>query len=148
MRKTLACGRFCRWAIVLVALCVAGCSSTPTDSTPQQQVEKYFGDNNAAAERGPQAQREFLRQTQHPDFAGLSCDLGNTTVQLDPALSTLRRDPEFRASGTPPRGETWAVAVEVTTRRDGSITGRQIGSQHLVLLDGRIYGFAPCSNGG
>lgn len=124
---------------------LAACSSPP--GTPEQDrlAGQYFRDNNAAARRGPAAQEQFFRSTQHPDFRGQTCRLGDMTVDLDPALPTLRPDPGFAPSGAgPPRGSTWVVGVEVTTRRGGEVVGRQIGSLHLVVLDGRIYGFAPC----
>ncbi|MBB5154555.1 hypothetical protein [Saccharopolyspora phatthalungensis] len=128
-------------------LFAAGCAVAPTEPDPLRLSKQYFADNNTAAAQGPHAQQEFFRRTQHPDFAGQACDLGATTVELDPALSTLRPDPGFAPDGIRPRGEIWIIGVEVTTRSDGSTTGHQIGSQHLVLVDDRMYGFAPCPTG-
>ncbi|MEV5542575.1 hypothetical protein AB0L13_37715 [Saccharopolyspora shandongensis] len=128
-------------------LFAAGCAQPPTESESLRLSEQYFAENNAAAAEGPQAQQEFFRRTQHPDFQDQTCDLGTITVELDPALSTLRPDPGFAPDGAKPRGEIWVVGVEVTTRSAGSTTGHQIGSQHLVLLDGRMHGFAPCPTG-
>lgn len=133
---------------VLSALLAAGCAAAPREPEQLRLARQYFADNNAAARRGPQAQQDFFHRTQHPDFADRTCDLDRTTVELDPALSTLRPDPGFTVDGTRPRGSPWVVAVEVTTRRDGSITGHQIGSQHLVLLNGSAYAFAPCPTEG
>lgn len=128
-------------AAVLTGL-LAGCSSTPEHV---RLTQEYFAANNAAAFEDSAAQEEFFRRTQHPDFTGEICQLDGATVESEPVYSTLRRDPHFEPDGTgPARGETWVVAVEVTTRRDGVIVGRQIGSQHLVLLDDRMFGFAPC----
>lgn len=133
----------------LFALLVAGCAAAPQHEPDQLRLARqYFAANNAAARRGPQAQQDFFHRTQHPDFADRTCDLDRTTVELDPALSTLRPDPGFTIDGTRPRGAPWVVAVEVTTRRDGSVTGHQIGSQHLVLLGGAVYAFAPCPTQG
>ncbi|MGP4016844.1 hypothetical protein [Saccharopolyspora sp. 5N708] len=129
------------------ALLATGCAAPATESEALRLSKQYFTDNNAAAAQNPQAQQAFFRRTQHPDFADRICDLGATTVELDPALSTLRPDPGFAPEGIRPRGEIWVVGVEVTTRTAGSGTGHQIGSQHLVLLDGRMYGFAPCPRG-
>lgn len=118
---------------------ITGCAAS------EDPVQRYFAENNAAARQGPAAQREFLRRTQHPDFVDQLCELGDTTVELDPAMSTLRRDPGFTPDGAgPPRGEVWAVGVEVTLRRQDTVVGRQIGSQHVVLIDDQPYGFAPC----
>ncbi|MER7082425.1 hypothetical protein SAMN02982929_05356 [Saccharopolyspora kobensis] len=123
------------------------CAAPPEEPAAVGMVERYFAENNAAARSGPAAQQEFFRRTQHPDFTDLSCDLGDTAVELDPAMSTLRPDPGYAPDGVAPRGEVWVVGVEVTTRTAGTVTGHQIGSQHLVVLDGRLRGFAPCPNG-
>ena len=130
-------------AVLGVLLVLCGCGA-PEDAPPRDAVQRYFAENNAAARRGPAAQRAFLARTQHPDFADQLCDLNGSTVQLDPALSTLRPDPDFTPDGTPVRGEVWVVGVEVTVRQGGQITGHQVGSQHLVLLDEQVRGFAPC----
>ncbi|WP_243790313.1 hypothetical protein [Saccharopolyspora gloriosae] len=137
-----------RTALLCLAACaLAGCSATPQAPPRQQQIREYFAVNNAAARQGPQAQQDFFGRTQHPDYTDLTCELDGITVELDPALSTLRPDPAYAPDSTgPPRGEVWAIGVEVTVRHEGTITGRQIGSQHLVLLDGRVHGFAPCPN--
>lgn len=124
---------------------LAACSSPPEVPDQVRLADRYFRDNNAAARQGPPAQEAFFRSTQHPDFRGQTCELGDMTVDLDPALPTLRPDPGFAPSEAgPPRGSTWVVGVEVTTRRGGEVVGQQIGSLHLVVLDGRMYGFAPC----
>lgn len=125
---------------LLLGLAATGCA--PSGADP---VRQYFSDYNTAARQGPAAQRDFLARTQHPDFTDQTCDLGDTTVELDPAMSTLRPDPAFSPDGAgPPRGEVWIIGVEVVLRRDGTVTGRQVGSQHVVVLDGRVHGFAPC----
>lgn len=139
-------GRSARGAVValLLALPVSGCG-TADGSDAAAAAEQYFAENNAAAKRGPAAQQRFFGATQHPDFTARVCELGGMTVELDPALTTLRPDPGFAPTGTrTPRGELWVVGVEVTTRRSGTIIGRQIGSVHLALLEGRTFGFAPC----
>lgn len=125
-----------------------GGSAPPEEGTSPSErrsaVTDYFAANNAAARRGPDAQRAFLRRTQHPDFRESTCSLAGRTVTIDPAPRTLRRDPDFTVHGLRPAGRVRVVAVEVTVRRAGEIVGRQIGSKHLVSLDGEIYGFAPC----
>ncbi|RCW47026.1 hypothetical protein DFQ14_101370 [Halopolyspora algeriensis] len=133
------------WLALLVTS--TGCSSTaepPPDAGERALARQYFRDNNAAARKGPRVQQEFLRRTQHPDFGGQTCELGATTVELDPAMSTLRPDPGFSLDGVSPRGRSWVVAVEVTVRRHGVVIGNQIGSQHIVFLNRRAHGFAPC----
>lgn len=108
-------------------------------------MREYFAANNAAADRGPEAQQEFFRRTQHPDYTDRTCELDDQTVRIDPAMSTLRPDPDFAPDDIAPlRGQVRVVGVEVTTRGDNGVVGHQIGSQHVVLLDGRAYGFAPC----
>ncbi|GAA4858348.1 hypothetical protein [Saccharopolyspora cebuensis] len=135
-----------RGAGLALAALVAGCSA-PAEEPPRRLVEEHFAANNAAARRGPAEQQDFLDRTQHPDFASRACSLGARTVEFDPAMSTLRPDPHFAPGGSPPRGEVWAVGVEVTVRDAGGITGRQIGSQHVVVLGDRLVGFAPCPSG-
>lgn len=116
----------------------------PSPAEPRNAITDYFAANNAAARHGPDAQRAFLRRTQHPDFRENTCSLAGRTVTIDPAPRTLRRDPGFTVHSLRPSGRVWVIAVEVTVRRSGEIVGRQIGSKHLVSLDGSIYGFAPC----
>ncbi len=129
-----------------MAALVAGCSQPAPDERDRiPQAHQYFADNNAASRQGPQAQQDFFDHTQHPDFTSQTCELGDMTVDLKPAWSTLRPDPGFAPDTTgPPRGSIWTIGVEVTSRRDQAIVGRQIGSLHLTFLDGRVYGFAPC----
>ncbi|MFC7341503.1 hypothetical protein [Saccharopolyspora griseoalba] len=135
-----------RPAALAVLLALPACSAQPDDADARGAVQRYFAENNAAARAGPGAQQEFFARTQHPDYPR-DCELGDTTVRLDPAMSTLRPDPGWSPDGTVPRGQIWAIGVEVTTRSGGSTTGHQIGSQHVVLLDGRTYAFAPCPTG-
>ncbi|MDA3627882.1 hypothetical protein OU415_20785 [Saccharopolyspora sp. WRP15-2] len=148
MSKSVARSRFrCRSAVLVgasAAVFAAGCAQPPPEPAAVGLAEQYFADNNAAARSGPAAQQEFFRRTQHPDFTDQTCDLGDTTVQLDPAMSTLRPDPGYAPDGLAPRGEIWVIGVEVTTRTAGTTTGHQIGSMHLVLLDGQLRAFAPC----
>lgn len=132
-----------RLVALAVLLALPACSGQPDESDARRAAQHYFAANNAAARQGPQAQQDFFARTQHPDYPS-DCDLGDTTVRLEPAMSTLREDPGWSPDGTVPRGRIWAIGVEVTTRSGGSTTGHQIGSQHLVLLDGRTYAFAPC----
>jgi hypothetical protein len=132
------------WAGLIVMI-TTGCSPASDEPPHLRLSRQYFEDNNAAARQGPRAQQDFFRRTQHPDFTDQTCELGDMTVDLQPALSTLRPDPGFAPGGAgPPRGEVWAVGVEVTTRRGDAVVGRQIGSQHVVVLNDRAYGFAPC----
>jgi hypothetical protein len=141
-------------------LLVAGCSSAiagepvaaASPSQDRQLVEDYFAELNAAAAEGPSTQREFLQRSQHPDFTDELCDLGNLTLSIDPAMSTLRVDPDWVPPGggrnaTHPRGLVYVLGVSVSIRQDGALLGEQIGSQRVVILDGKAYGFAPCPTG-
>ncbi|MCO1579425.1 MULTISPECIES: hypothetical protein [unclassified Crossiella] len=138
---------------LLVTLVTAGCAvgvaGTPREAS-QEAVDAglvggYFSDGLAAARTGVAAQREFLTRTQHPDFRAGACDPGELVLTVEPALSTLRPDPGWTAgSRGRPRGRVYVVAVSVTAKRDGATVGIQIGSQHVVVLDGAAYGFAPC----
>jgi hypothetical protein len=152
---------------LLVVLClagllaVAGCT-TSIDGMPvaaaspshdRQLVEDYFKELNASAADGPATQREFLQRSQHPDYTDELCDLGDLTLNVDPAMSTLRVDPDWVPPGagkdaTHPRGQVYVLGVSVSIRQDGALLGEQIGSQRVVILDGKAYGFAPCPTGG
>ncbi|HEY8373250.1 MAG TPA: hypothetical protein VIL00_10940 [Pseudonocardiaceae bacterium] len=138
-----------------MALLLAGCTrvvpGTAHPVTPppadRELIAHYFRENNEAAARGPQAQQEFLRRTQHPDHPPTGCELGDLVLYLEPALSTLRPDPDWvvpGSSGVRPRGAVYVVAVTVTARQDGSVVATQIGTKHVVVLDGKTYGFTPC----
>lgn len=140
----------------LAGLLIAGCSSavagvplpvaSPDDD--RELVREYFDELNAAAEEGPDAQADFLRHSQHPDFTDDLCDLGGLTLTVDPAMSTLRVDPDWAPDSgrdaARPRGLVYVLGVSISIREDGALLGEQIGSQRVVVLDGRAYGFAPC----
>ncbi|SES26116.1 hypothetical protein [Actinokineospora terrae] len=139
--------------VLLVLLAAAGCATT-VEGTPvpaagvtsgRDVVSKYFTELNEAGADGASAQRDFLRRTQHPDFDS-QCELGNLTLRIEPALSTLRTDPKWKPekSTKTPRGTVYVVGVSVRIRRDSATLAEQIGSQRVVVLDGRAYGFTPC----
>ncbi|MBC6446658.1 hypothetical protein [Actinokineospora xionganensis] len=148
-----------RWAlgVLLVVATASGCSTTVVgralpaggESAPEVEREligQYFTDFNEAADEGPQAQRAYLRRTQHPDFTDRTCDLGDLVLTVEPALSTLRADAKWKPEDASkrPRGSVYVVGVSVRIRRDNATLAEQIGSQRIVVLDGRAYGFAPC----
>ncbi|MBM7770682.1 hypothetical protein JOD54_000886 [Actinokineospora baliensis] len=138
---------------LLVLLAAAGCATaiqgTPVpaaEAAPNRDlVNRYFTDLNEAGKEGYSAQRDFLRRTQHPDFTS-DCDLGGLTLRIEPALSTLRADPKWKPekSTKRPRGDIYVVGVSVRIRRDSATLAEQIGSQRVVVLDGKAYGFTPC----
>lgn len=134
--------------VMLLLAVLVGCTRGPAVSD-RQLVADYFSASNAAAHQGAAAQQRFLDATQHPDFRGARCPLDGATVVIRPTMSTLRPDPAWVPAGAtaPPRGTVHVVAVTATVRRDGLELGTQIGSQHVVTLDGRGYGFAPCPAG-
>ena len=144
-------------SLLLVTGCSTAIAGEPVAAASPGQdrelVEAYFTELNAAADEGPATQREFLQRSQHPDFTEDLCDLGNLTLSIDPAMSTLRVDPEWVPPGggrnaTHPRGLVYVLGVSVSIRQDGALLGEQIGSQRVVILDGKAYGFAPCPTGG
>lgn len=109
-------------------------------------VSGYFDAVNAAADQGSAAQERLFEGTQHPDFRDLRCPLQGLTVTADPAFSTLHTDPEWLPplADDRPRGTVYVVAATVTVQRSTEVLGTQIGSLHVVVLDGRAYGFSPC----
>jgi hypothetical protein len=150
-----------RWHLAAAALglLLAGCSTqvagrpvAATASTPdgdRSLVEKYFDELNASADDG--TQRQFLQSTQHPDFTDRLCDLGDLTLHVEPAMSTFRTNPDWvppeSGSGEHPRGTIYVLGVSVAIRQQGALLGEQIGSERVVVLDGKAYGFSPCPTG-
>ncbi|WP_433266249.1 hypothetical protein ACQPZF_40350 [Actinosynnema sp. CS-041913] len=143
-------------AAVLCLLALAACGPSVT-GTPRplkvtdverELVSSYFTALNEAGGQGVTKQRELLADTQHPDFRDDDCKLPSGTIKVQPTLSTLRLDPHWTAPGQDehPRGVVLVVAVTLTVVQDGTELGSQIGSQHIVLLNGKAYGFAPCAN--
>lgn len=145
-------------AVLLVLLAaLSGCAGTvagrarpagtATDAE-RRLVADYFARSNAAAHAGSTEQQRFFATTQHPDYRAPDqlCMLDGLTVLLNPTLSTVRPAPGWRPgnTGRPPRGSVLVVAVRVTVQQDRTVLGEQIASVHVVLLDGRVYGFAPC----
>ncbi|MCP2259396.1 hypothetical protein LX15_003097 [Streptoalloteichus tenebrarius] len=141
-------------ALLLVGAALAGCATAvpgvarPVELTDSDRrlVEEYFEQANHAADRGAGEQAEFFRRTQHPDARDRLCDLRGLTVWMEPALTTLRPDPDWSPGGRTgnPRGVVYVVAVTLTARREGATLGSQIASKHIAVLDGTAYGFAPC----
>lgn len=111
----------------------------------KQLVADYFTELNSAGKDGPATQRDFLRRTQHPDFTDRFCDLGDLTLKIDPAMSTFRFDLGWSPEGgTHPRGDIYVLGVSIAIRRGGALLAEQIGSERVVVLDGKAYGFTPC----
>lgn len=125
---------------------VAG-SPVANGSTEQDKklVADYFTELNNAGKEGPTTQRDFLRRTQHPDFTDRFCDLGDLTLKIEPAMSTFRFDLDWTPEGAShPRGLIYVLGVSISIRRSGALLAEQIGSQRVVVLDGKAYGFTPC----
>jgi hypothetical protein len=112
----------------------------------RELVTEYFTELNDAGKDGPTTQRDFLRRTQHPDYTDRICDLGDLTLKIDPAMSTFRLDANWTPenSSKHPRGLVYVLGVSISIRRAGALLGEQIGSQRVVVLNGRAYGFTPC----
>ena len=117
-----------------------------SNDSNRQLVTAYFTELNDAGKDGPTTQRDFLRRTQHPDYTDRLCDLGDLTLKIDPAMSTFRIDPNWTPEDSTkhPRGLVYVLGVSISIRRAGALLGEQIGSQRVVVLDGRAYGFTPC----
>lgn len=138
------------------ALLLAGCGSAiagvarplRVTDVERELVSGYFADLNEAGGQGTAEQRDLLKDTQHPDFRDEDCRLPAGTIRVQPTLTTLRLDPAWTPPGADqhPRGVVLVVAVTLTVVQEGSEVGSQIGSQHVVLLNGKAYGFAPCVN--
>lgn len=140
--------------MVMAALLATGCSTAVagravpagagSPGADRALVEEYYAGLNAAADEG--TQDDFLRHTQHPDYLDRLCDLSGLTLHVLPAMSTLRSDPEWvppEEDGRP-RGSVYVLGVSIIVRDRGTLLGEQIGSQRVVVLDGRAYGFSPC----
>ncbi|WP_307869017.1 hypothetical protein [Umezawaea beigongshangensis] len=140
----------------VLAACSACTSVLPGTAAPlsvtdveRTRVGEYFDRLNEAGAAGPGPQRELLARTQHPDHREHACTLGEATLRMTPTMSTLRGDADWVPPGERghPRGVVLAVAVTVTVVRDSQELGSQIGTVHVVVLDGTAYGFAPCVTG-
>lgn len=144
-----------RWTpLLLVTVLLAGCTATVRGApvpvgvadADRQLVAAYFAELNDAGKDGSASQRDFLRRTQHPDFTDRLCELGDLTLKIDPAMSTFRIDLNWKPENAarPPRGHTYVLGVSISIRRSGALLAEQIGSQRVVVLDERVYGFTPC----
>ena len=124
---------------------VAGTGSSAPDAD-RKLVTDYFTELNDAGRDGPETQRDFLKRTQHPDFTDRLCDLGDLTIKVEPAMSTFRVDPKWtpQRSASRPRGQVYVLGVSISIRRGGALIGEQIGSERVVVLNGKAYGFTPC----
>jgi hypothetical protein len=140
---------------LVAALGLAGCAAGPVSSgmaapaagADRALIAGYFDRLNATGAEGVAAQQAFFGQTQHPDFRRDDCGLGGWTVREQPAWTTLRRDPGWTLSGDGhPRGVIYLIAVSITVRQGNHAVGDQIGAEHVVVLSGGVYGFAPCAS--
>jgi predicted small secreted protein len=141
-------------AVAALGLLLAGCNTRVAGepiakSSPggdRGLVQRYFSDLNASGDDGTSTQRDFLRRTQHPDYTDQLCDLGDLTLRIEPAMSTFRADPDWVPpdADDPPRGTIYVLGVSISIRQQGALLGEQIGSQRVVVLDGKAYGFSPC----
>jgi hypothetical protein len=139
---------------VLLGVLLAGCTTTVSGSPTsigstdddRKLVTDYFTELNNAGKDGPATQRDFLRRTQHPDFTDRLCELRDLTLKIEPAMSTFRVDGDWTPEGSTkhPRGLVYVLGVSVSIRRAGALLAEQIGSQRVVVLDGKAYGFTPC----
>ena len=147
-------------AVAALALLLAGCSTrvagrpAPASGSPKGDrgvVEQYFTELNASGDDGTATQRDFLRRTQHPDYTDQLCDLGDLILHVEPAMSTFRTAPDWvppdASSYEPPRGTIYVLGVSISSRQQGALLGEQIGSERVVVLDGKAYGFSPCPTG-
>lgn len=150
---------------VVGALAGGGCATrvigepVPDSRPPDAHralVSGYFQAVNTAAGQGSAAQQRLFDGTQHPDFRDQQCPLQGLTITADPAYTTLHTDPDWLPplADDPPRGTVYVVAATVTVQRSTGqrttgqgateVLGSQIGSVHVVVLNGTAYGFAPC----
>ncbi len=156
MRRTRSLATVAVFGLVLTG-CSAQIAGSPapvsavTSGADRGLVEKYFTDLNASGDESTSSQRDFLRRTQHPDYTDRLCDLGDLVLRIEPAMSTFRTDPEWvppeSRSDEPPRGSIYVLGVSVSVRQQDALLGEQIGSQRVVVLDGKAYGFSPCPTG-
>lgn len=140
--------------LLAVLMAVSGCTSRVSwQAFNNRQLEAdralvtdYFVTVNAAADEGSAAQERVFTVTQHPDFRDMQCSLQGLTVTADPAYTTLHGDPEWHPPdiADPPRGTIYVVAATITVEQDATVLATQIGSLHVVVLDGAAYGFSPC----
>ncbi|HWE89145.1 MAG TPA: hypothetical protein VG317_06755 [Pseudonocardiaceae bacterium] len=131
-------------AVVTVGPATTGMAQ-PAAGSDRALIAGYFDRLNATGATGVAMQQAFFARTQHPDYRANGCGLGGWTVRERPAWPTLRRDPGWTPSGGGrPRGVVYLIAVAITVREGGHTVGDQIGAEHVVVLDGGVYGFAPC----
>ncbi|WNV91133.1 hypothetical protein [Umezawaea sp. Da 62-37] len=150
-------GRSARALAVAGALLLGGCGSQVAGTArplritevERGQVQAYFTDLNDAGGKGNPEQRRLLQDTQHPDFRKQACELREGTLRMEPTMSTLRLAPKWEPPGerVHPRGVVYVVAATVTLLEDNAVLGVQVGSLHVVVIDGKAFGFAPCVGG-
>lgn len=115
-------------------------------------VREYVRALNAAGDDGPEAQAAFLRSTQEPGTRPPPdrC-FGSVTLTTRLVERTLRPATDWTPPGVPPgtrppEGAVYVVASGVTASRDRVTLREDVGSKHLVVRNGRVYGYAPCPN--
>lgn len=148
--------------VLCAGLALGGCASTVAgtavvDRVPDADralVDGYVAASNLAADRGPQAQAAFLRDTQEPGvpMPPSNC-FDTTTVKTRPVERTLRpAAPDWMPlteSGPRPRpqGAVYVVAASSSLLSGGVPVLEDVRSDYLVIRDGRVYGYAVCRVG-
>ncbi|RJQ76254.1 hypothetical protein D5S17_18475 [Pseudonocardiaceae bacterium YIM PH 21723] len=134
-------------ALAVLLLCTGEPSALSVWPAERALVDAYFADWNAAAARGPEAQDEFFSRTQDPEIIRSGCEPLRRSVFLEPQPGTLQVDPGWLPPGqrTHPSGRVFGIAVLASQVGEFATDSNQIGMKHVVIRNGRSYGFAPCT---
>lgn len=145
-------------ALAVLGAVLAGCGTVvpgravadPVPAADRALVDAYVDAVNRAGDAGTDAQTAFLRSTQEPGvpFPPARC-FGTVAVHTRLVERTLRPAPTWTVPGPDgrdrrPDGAVYVVAASVTATRDGTAVREDVGSKHLVVRRGRVYGYAPC----
>lgn len=145
-------------ALAVAGLLLTGCGAVVPGTPTVAQVlagdlaliHAYIDGLNAAGQVGVDAQTTYLRATQDPStpFPRSGC-LGQVTLETHLVDRTVRPDPDFTAPQAGgalarPGGAVYVVATDVSASQDGVMVREQIGSKHVVIRAGRVYGYSPC----
>lgn len=133
-------------AVVVPGRAVPG----PVAADDRALIRLHVARYNAAGLAGPGTQLAFLRATQEPStpMPPARC-FGAVALQARMVERTLRpapgRVPVNAAPGSRvPDGALYVAAVGVTALVNGVPVRDDSGSQHFVIRDGEVFGYAPC----
>ncbi|MEO7126193.1 MAG: hypothetical protein ABI382_12385 [Nakamurella sp.] len=141
VRRILSAGIAALAGALLLSGCTAGetsypVSTTVTASPDRLAIETAIGSINRDAGKSVASQRAVLDRLAAPDQAAeqRACPIATTTLAFDPAYAGLKAL----------AGSAYLLPTYITVYTDGRMTGSDLATLHLWVIDGVARTSALC----